>query len=179
MTLMEVAVALAILATVVGLFLGTIGATARQRWVNRENAVVAEAVCSLVERMRNEDFADVVRLYNADPFDDPRGPGTAPGNAMRIAGVIPTEDAEAGMSMWITFPITEEPDGIEGTWELREDFVDARLGTPRDLNGDSVIDDLDHASDYAILPMRVDAAWQGRFSQRTFQMQTMLVRYRD
>lgn len=51
--------------------------------------------------------------------------------------------------------------------ELREDTVDPNLGMPRDLNGDGVIDGLNHASDYVILPVRIEVKWSESGADRT------------
>jgi hypothetical protein len=55
---------------------------------------------------------------------------------------------------------------------LREDYVDAALEMPHDLNGDGAIDSLDHRGDYRILPVTVTVEWQSprgpsRFVYRT------------
>ena len=45
---------------------------------------------------------------------------------------------------------------------------------PRDLSGDSIIDDLDHSQDFIILPLTVRLEWRGSFGPRTYEIQTML-----
>jgi len=62
----------------------------------------------------------------------------------------------------------------EPSWQLREDYVSADWGMPRDLSGDSVIDDLDHSLDVILLPVTVRLEWRGSFGPRTYQIQTML-----
>jgi hypothetical protein len=57
-------------------------------------------------------------------------------------------------------------------YTLREDFVSPRMGLPRDLNGDSLIDDCDHSSDYIILPVHVEVVWRGKFGPRRFDLYT-------
>jgi len=59
-------------------------------------------------------------------------------------------------------------------WELREDFISADWGMPRDLSGDSVIDAEDHSKDFILLPVTVRVEWQGSFGPRTYEVQTML-----
>jgi hypothetical protein len=63
--------------------------------------------------------------------------------------------------------------GVE--W-LREDVVDAALGMPRDLSGDGVVDGLNHAGDYSILPVRVRVEWSGARGDETFELETILCR---
>ena len=62
---------------------------------------------------------------------------------------------------------------VDELW-VREDLVDAELGLPRDLNGDNVVDDQNHAGDYIILPVCIVVRWQGMFGERSLRMVTML-----
>jgi prepilin-type N-terminal cleavage/methylation domain-containing protein len=57
-------------------------------------------------------------------------------------------------------------------YTLREDFSSPRMGLPRDLNGDSLIDDCDHSADYIILPVHVEVEWRGKFGPRRFDLYT-------
>lgn len=59
-------------------------------------------------------------------------------------------------------------------WELREDFVHELLGMPRDLNGDGVADDRDHAHDYLLLPVEVRIQWDGHLGPRSLSVFTTL-----
>lgn len=146
-------------------------AMSRHRSNSHENPTAAEAVRVVLEQMRNEDFADLYALYNADPADDPDGEGTAPGNRFQVAGLAAMEDAPNGLVGEVIFPSAEvEPD----VWQLREDMEDDRLGMPRDLNGDSLIDDQDHSADYLLMPICVRVEWAGRYGRRQLEMHTML-----
>ena len=53
------------------------------------------------------------------------------------------------------------------------DVVDARLGMPRDLNGNGV-DGNDHAADYRILPVVVRFAWRGPGGPSRAEFRTIL-----
>ncbi len=64
------------------------------------------------------------------------------------------------------------------TWELREDYQDEELSLPRDLNGDSILDSLDHSDDYILLPILIRVKWQGRYGPRVYEVYTMLAEYR-
>jgi type II secretory pathway pseudopilin PulG len=64
------------------------------------------------------------------------------------------------------------------TWELREDYQDEGLGLPRDLNGDSILDSLDHSKDYILLPILIRVKWEGENGPRVFEVYTMLSDYR-
>jgi hypothetical protein len=171
MTLIELVLVLGILALAFGMLSSTLMANSRQRSVNRESAAAAEAARGVFEDMMNVDFEDVFATYNADPADDPGGAGTAPGDRFDVIGLSALEASPDGMEGQVVLPaLTFLPD----EWELREDFVDEDLGMPRDLNGDSIIDDLDHADDYLILPVRVELEWMGRFGPRRMSVSVIL-----
>ena len=78
-------------------------------------------------------------------------------------------------------PRPDDPDGFVGRillperdGALREDASDVELGLPRDLDGDTLVDDLDHRGDYRILPVKVEIAWQSPLGPRRIEMFTML-----
>ncbi len=175
MTLLETVLALAVMTVAVSMFSSMVVATSRQRVTNHEYPVASEAVRVTLERMRNRSFEEVFALYNADPTDDPDGPGTGPGHRFAVTGLAPLDDAPGGFVGEIVFPALA--DGLGGI-ALREDTVDALLGMPRDLNGDSLVDDLDHAADYTLLPVRVVVRWKGKFGSRRLQFHSMLAEFR-
>src|SRR5690349_257058 len=43
---------------------------------------------------------------------------------------------------------------------LLEQFVDAKWGMPRDLNGDGVLDSADHSTNYTLLPVKITIEWR-------------------
>lgn len=210
-TLLEVMIVLTILVFVVSVFHGIIVAGSGLQETNRQNAIAAEGARIVVERMRNEDFRDVFALFNADPEDDPDGPGTGFGHRFAVEGLRPVEGSPDGLHGEIVFPallVEVDDEAGEGgatgggtvggsllgggttgglqllggaqtatvwEWHLLETFEDERLGMPRDLNGDSIIDDLDHSQDYIILPVRVRVEWQGNHGSRSLEICTMLV----
>ena len=170
MTLVELVLVLGVLALAFGMLTTTLVAGDRQRQVNRESATAAEAARDIFERMRNEDFDELYALYNENPDDDPGGVGTAPGNLFAVPGLEVPFGSQRPMVGEIVMPTV-----TDGTiWQLREDLVDAQLGLPRDLNGDSVVDDSDHAFDYMLLPVRVELQWEGLYGPRTFSIQLLL-----
>lgn len=173
--MLEAVLALAVMTVAVSLFSSMVVTTSRTRVTNHEYPVASEAVRVLLEQMRNQDFTRVFALYNADPTDDPGGAASAPGNRFAIAGLQPLDESPDGFVGEILFPTLP---GVDGMSDLREDMVDARLGMPRDLNGDSIVDGLDHASDYRLLPIRVTVDWRGKYGERRLQFQTMLAEFR-
>ncbi len=189
-------IVLTILVFVVSIFHGMIAAGSGLKETNRQNAIAAEGARVAIEAMRDSDFREVFALYNADAADDPGGAGTAPGRRFAVAGLEPVPGAPGGMQGEIVFPALEVEAGagglgglVEGLvgglglggaggqleWCLLEVFEDAELGMPRDLNGDSIIDDLDHSKDYIILPVRVRVEWQGNHGVRSLELFSMLV----
>jgi len=171
MTLIELVLVLGILALAFGMLSSTLMANSRQRSVNRESAAAAEAARGVFEEMMNAPFEDVWALYNADPNDDPGGPGTAPGERFDVPGLSSLEPAPGTLEGRVVLPALTF---LGGQWELREDFVDEELGLPRDLNGDSIVDDVDHGDDYLILPVRVELEWMGRFGPRQMSVSVIL-----
>lgn len=198
-TILELMVVLTIMLVAVSIFYQMVGSTRRLQEVNHENAVAAEAARAIVERLRNEEFTQVFVLYNQDPDDDPDGSGTAPGPRFEVDGLEPLAGQPlvgevAFPEYWVEVVEEEESGTLSGgggfttlggggstttttsywEWQLREDFEDEELGLPRDLNGDNILDDLDHADDYLILPVRIRLEWQGVAGTRRFELFTML-----
>ena len=174
MALLEVAVALPIVSIALGMMVQMMAAGAGLRESGREQWSASSAAQDVVERMRNEDFRDIFRLYNADPFDDPGGPGTAPGNRFAVPGMVPSDPAPDAMVGEILLASVNVGTAVVPLWQMREDLEDVALGTPRDLNGDSLIDDADHSADYTILPVVVRLRWRGRMGAREFTLHTVL-----
>ncbi|NOT30639.1 MAG: type II secretion system protein [Planctomycetes bacterium] len=179
-TLVEVVIAMPIILVAASLMLGTLTTAARQRTVNGDNARAAEAVRSILETLRNEDFRQMVALFDQEPFNDPLGPGTAPGNSFDVPGLRPLEGDLDGRVGEILLPLFDAaPAGaLVPEWQLREDIEDAALGLPQDLNGDGAVDSLDHSGDNRILPVVAVVRWQGQFGPRTLRMFTLFTEYR-
>jgi type II secretory pathway pseudopilin PulG len=154
LSLVELIVAITVLIVALGAVSSTLIATRNLNRFNRELGIAAEAAQSMFETLRSEDFFEVFARFNADDKDDPGGKGTAPGNKFVVENLSPRADDADGIVGEISFPAINKK-------ELREDFVDAGLGMPRDLNLDGAIDALDHALDYRILPIRIRLEWTG------------------
>jgi hypothetical protein len=175
-TLLELVILMAVTFVAVSIFSGTLLATVRQRNINHETAIAAQAMRAVIERMRNEDFRQIFALYNADPEDDPLGPGTGPGNRFAVGNLTPVEGAPDPRVGEIRMPVV--PAEVGTALEVREDFVHPQLGLPRDLNGDEVVDDLDHSEDYRVLPVELSVEWQGQSGRRVLESHTVLARFR-
>ncbi|MFN0007913.1 MAG: prepilin-type N-terminal cleavage/methylation domain-containing protein [Planctomycetota bacterium] len=175
MTLIELAMAITILGVAFLMYAGTSISVNRQREATRESSVAAFAARDVLENIRAEPIADVFAIYNPDPADDPDGPGTAVGHRFPVPELRPVPGMPDGMIGEVQLPTMEVAPGV---WELREDLVRPDLGMPRDLNGDSIIDSVDHSNDYLQLPVRVRLDWKGRYGLRSLRMDTFLVHYR-
>lgn len=168
-TLLELSITIAVLVIGIGAVVSTMVASAAVGHTNREEQTALEAGRSAIETLKGGDFEQVFALYNQDPADDPL-PGTAPGAGFAVALLDPQRADADGLEGQLFFP----GDGIE----LREDFVDADLGMPRDLNLDGIIDGLDHADDYLVLPVRVRVQWTGENGNREIELVTTLADFR-
>lgn len=191
LTVVEVVIALSVLVVAASLFGQLLVSTTRMRRSNREAVLATEAARIVIEQMRNRDFLEIYVTYNQDPADDPGGPGTAPGNRFPVEGLEPLASSPGGLQGLIRFPDQQittggsmggklggSGGGTGGTsWQVRETTVDEGLGTPRDLNGNNVIDTADHSTDYLILPVRVQVEWSGVGGERRIEIVTQFADY--
>ncbi|MEM7518092.1 MAG: prepilin-type N-terminal cleavage/methylation domain-containing protein [Planctomycetota bacterium] len=200
-SMVELMVVLTILTVAMGMYASTVISTAKLRAIHRETSIAAEAARATIERMHNVPFAEIFARYNANGEDDPEGADTAPGAFFTVQGldalpgsegfvgevILPTGTARIEVPVEID-PATQRlidlgrispPRPVfKNELQLREDVQDERLGLPRDLNGDNVVDDADHSDGYVILPVRVRLSWQGRQGNRTYELSTMLTEFR-
>lgn len=160
-TVLEIAVAISLLTIAIGSVTMTLVATGSLTRTTGERATAMDGALSAMEALKAETFADLFVSYNGFADDDPGFAGSAPGAAFDVAGLQPQDGDADGRVGLILFP----GDGVE----LREDTVDTRLGMPRDLSGDGIIDAADHAGDYTILPVRVRVEWSGKSGDQTIE----------
>ena len=106
----------------------------------------------------------VARARAENATDDPHGTRDE-----RRIGQVGDADGLAGQ---VIFPTRV---GFPGA--LREDVVDAKLGMPRDLDGDGVIDTANHAGNYRLLPVIVRVRWRGATGNASAELRTMLGNY--
>ncbi|MEC8513217.1 MAG: prepilin-type N-terminal cleavage/methylation domain-containing protein [Planctomycetota bacterium] len=164
-TMVEVMVALLVLTVAVQILSSTVTASISYTRVKRERAAAVVAATNVIETMHSLPFYDLFATYNGSPDDDPGGPDTAPGARFAVDGLTPLSGEEfVGR---IEFP-------TEGT-RLAETVPDRRFGTPRDLNGDLLIDGEDRSDDYLVLPVVVTVEWMSQLGERRFEIATMLV----
>ena len=178
MTMIELAVAMPIVLIALFVFAQILGSGVNLRQVGSDEWASSSAAQDALERIRNESFEELFVLFNEDPFDDPLGPGTAPGNRFAVSGLTPLPGVADGMIGEIVLPLVDVGTEVAPEWQVREDLVDPVLGMPRDLNGDSIVDDADHVADYTILPVLVRLRWKGKHGPREFELYTVLSEFR-
>ncbi|HTF87280.1 MAG TPA: hypothetical protein VK843_02645 [Planctomycetota bacterium] len=169
-TLVDVMMAAVVLAVAISGVCGSIVVSMSLNRVNRDTAVAQQAARLVLEEIESRTFNEVFAAYNADAGDNAGLLSAAPGANFVVAGLEPLDGDADGMCGRIMFP-TQVAGGVE---QLREDFVDPALGMPRDLNSDAVVDALDHATNYRVLPVRVRIEWQGSTGPRSVDIETML-----
>ncbi|MEN8150099.1 MAG: hypothetical protein ABFS86_09760 [Planctomycetota bacterium] len=162
--LVEMMVAVAILATAILAILSVAAHSIKLDSVNRETALASDAARVRYEQLRALPLLQVLATYNTDPTDDPEGEYTAVGPKAQIS----RDQAGLDFASTVELPLTKEG-------ELREDAVRPELGLPRDLNGDGVIDDEDHRDDYVILPVAVRVTWTGSSGPREVRLTGVLL----
>jgi prepilin-type N-terminal cleavage/methylation domain-containing protein len=173
-SLVELVVTMVVLTMAFAMYSGIVIATARQRQMLRESALAGDACQRWMESIRSCDLDQVYALYNRSPADDPAGPGTAPGSRFPVVGLDP-DPTLGGVVGEVLMPEVEVSPGV---WQLREDIPNAELGMPRDLNGDSIIDDKDHSADYVHVPTLVRVRWGGARGSRRFELVGLRTEYR-
>jgi prepilin-type N-terminal cleavage/methylation domain-containing protein len=172
-TLVEIIVAVLILAIAIGGISSSMLSSMTLNRVNGETALAQQAARATLEQITGAAFEDVWAIYNADPADD----GTLPvgvvaqGPGFAVAGLDPQVADGDALCGRIEFPAITVGLGQE----LREDVVDAGLGMPRDLDGDGLWPEaVNIAPDYTVLPVRVLVEWRGVSGNRSVQLETML-----
>jgi hypothetical protein len=194
-SMIEALIVMMVLSIAMGMFATTMSSMASQRRINRETSVATEAARVTLERMRERPFAEVSAHTTPNPADDPGGAGSAPGPTFEVA---PLAGATGRVVLPMLLPVADAEELLEDLLgavggllggggasppppapdpdipQLREDYEDVRLGMPRDLNGDGVIDQVEHCHDYVILPVLVQVEWSGSFGAREVRLYTQL-----
>ena len=172
-TLVEIALLTVILLVAVGGLSGAVVSAIQLSRATEETAIADDAARAMSAQFALAPFDELFRMYNADPGDDPNGPGTAPGEHFVVAGLTPRRDDPDGRVGRILMPAVDIAGGPAQS--LQEDFVEPRWGMPRDLSGDTFVDVNDHKEDYIALPVTVRLEWVGPGGSRSLQVDFLLV----
>jgi hypothetical protein len=150
MTLVEVLTALSVLALgVLSALSVTVTSMGADR-VNRESSRALDAARDVATMIRDTPLDRIGRTFDADPANDPNGPGTAPGNKIDLPELAISGKATCE----IVLP-------VDATGAVRENLALPTLGMPRDLSGDAVIDAGDHSTDAVLVPYLLRVHWTG------------------
>jgi len=170
-SLVELSLVMGVLLFTLLVLSSSLGESIKLGEVNEETALATDAAREIVEVLDGvEEFGDVFALYNADPADDPDGPGTAPGSGFSVEGLQPAADDPDQLVGEIVFPAVVD---ASGGLVLDEFLDDPDLGMPRDLDGTGLID-ASNVSDYRLLPVVVRMRWVGTSGERTLTIRTLL-----
>lgn len=173
--MIELVVAFIVIGLSFAIYASTAVAVRGQSLGVHELSVAADGAQRIVETLRAESFDEIVALYGHDPDDDPKGAGSAAGRHFDVAGLAPAQDDADGRVGEILLPELEVQTGV---WQVREDTNQPELGLPRDLNGDSIIDNKDHSHDYLQLPVCVRVRWQSSTGPAVYQLDALLTPFR-
>lgn len=169
-TLIDVMMAAVVLAVAISGLCGSILVAMSLNRVNRDTAVAQQAARLAIEQLEGRAFNEVFAAYNGNVADDAGLITAAPGGGFAVAGLEPLPGDADGQCGRVMFPVTL----VAGSEQLREDVADAALGMPMDLNGDGLVDALNHAADYRLLPVRIRVEWQGSRGARQLDFETMM-----
>lgn len=167
LSLLDVLVAMTVLVVAIAGLSGSLVSSLKLARVNEETSLADDAAQAVAAELRGQDFRDVFALYNTVAADDPAAT-PAPGPDFDVRGLTAQAGDADGRVGRVIFPT-----GAPGT--LREDVIDASLGLPRDVNGDGVVDAVDHAGDYVLLPVTIRLDWTGPTGDRSFELDLLLV----
>ena len=171
LTIVEVMIAMAILGVMFLAISRSLMGSVKLNEVTRESALAQQGMDAVLESLGGADFASTFQRYNSVASDDP-ATGPSPGPDFVVPGLQPLPEDADGRVGRIVLPEVMTPEGLE----LREDLDIPELGMPRDLNGDGGIDDVDHATDYKVLPVLLQLDWRGQSGHRQTVARTILAR---
>jgi prepilin-type N-terminal cleavage/methylation domain-containing protein len=168
-SILEVMFAMAVLGILFLAITQSLAGSLRLNEVNRETSLAQQAMNAQLENLGGADFATIFKRFDTSAGDDP-ALGPSPGPNFAVPGLDPLADDPDGCVGRIVLPEFDT-----GAWvELREDLDLPELGMPRDLNGDGIIDSVDHSGDYRQLPVLLRLDWKGRSGNRHSVARTIL-----
>ncbi|HLX62365.1 MAG TPA: prepilin-type N-terminal cleavage/methylation domain-containing protein [Planctomycetota bacterium] len=157
MTILEVLVAMAVLAVGLMAVISAIMSTSELSLANQEELLAVNVVRQKLAEIKDTPFISIFSQY---------GPGTP--NATVDVSSLQAGTLQNGV-LNIVFP-------VNAAGRLDETVVDAELGMPQDLNGNGVSTDTDVSSTYTVLPVRIHVQWTSRTGARELSLNTMLTK---
>jgi len=171
LTIVEVMIAMAVMAVVFVAISRSLVGSVKLNEVNRESALAQQGMNAILENLGGADFATIFRRYDSITSNDP-ALGPSPGPDFAVPGLVALAGDADGQVGKIVLPELDTGFGVE----LREDLDLPELGMPRDLNGDGIIDSADHSGDYRLLPVMLRLDWGGPSGRRSSVARTILAR---
>jgi type II secretory pathway pseudopilin PulG len=167
LTILETTVSLGVLVVAaVGVTRSVVGSMSMTR-SNREVSVATQAGRRMVEELRQADFAEVFRRYNATGADDPGGPDTAPGHRFAVPGLaLLPGDTFAGEVLF--------PTPVGQPHRLTESAGAPFTLLAPDMNVNGVPGEADVTADHVLLPVVVRVRWRSLSGDREVSFRTVL-----
>lgn len=169
-SMLELMVAIAALSVGLLGFTQALVTAMRAQRMSHEQGLALEAARRQVELMKTVGFSNIFRQFNGHRGDDLLGPALAPGAQFAVPGLQAPRGSGSALPGEILFPVLEDQPGV-----LREDLARPEFGTPLDLDLDNgVIDSMDHASNYRVLPVVIRVRWSSMAGTGEVRLATML-----
>jgi hypothetical protein len=155
LALVEILVALSLLAIGFLSLVATLAQNARLQRITHEKHLAVVGAESILEDLRRADFRSVVTEF---------GSGASPGPNFDLVGLAARPGDVDGRVGRISFILDE----------TAADTVAKQLGLPRDLNGDGDALDTSVKADYRMLPVRIEVEWSGAGGDSRIEIRGML-----
>ena len=141
----------------------------KQHRLNLEHRVALKAIRDQVTLLRGVAFESVFASFDKNPSNDPT---FAPGPHFDVDELEPDPADVDGRVGRVIFP-TLKPTSTAAP-VLREDYADASMGMPADLDGDGLIDAQAKDENYIHLPVVIELRWRGVLGPQTSRIATWL-----
>ncbi len=147
-SIVELVVALGVIAVALLALLSVIFSSGRLQQTTREKAAAYNFIRKVLEEMRSTPtFVNIYKTYNSNTADGFLSPINADYIKTNLGLNAPTQ----GQQVQILFP--------EKSGALNESVVDAELGTPKDLDWSGQVEDADVSATHRILPVKIIVRW--------------------
>ena len=165
-SLLEMMIAMSMFAAVATAMMVCFSHASLSDVTSAENVKARAAATRIMDSIRDyssTSFETTYAYFNDNPYDDPDGYHTAPGNSSIVE--------ELNSPNGTAFARIEFP---EVNSQLREDTDNAELGMPRDLDADGVVGINPVNGTYKLLPVKVVISWSGVGGKREYSVVTVI-----